>query len=136
MIQDKITKFRDILDKSLKSDKQRKYANDLLDTIIKELNYRENIIKNLSSRGENDYQTELEKAGDILLVMGFSMPEFNSLQKGIIQLLIKERKKFKRCLTVVDLRKFNNMYNCYKEQFNDEPGSLEDLKKIYENVSK
>lgn len=138
MIQDKITRFRDILDKTLKSDKQRKYANDLLDAIVKELNYREGLIKNLVEKLNNDnpdeYQNELEKVGDILLAMGFGIIEFNSFQKGAILLLIKEQKKLKRQLTAADLRKINNIYNCYKDQFNREPESLKELNKIYENV--
>jgi len=137
--QNKLNILRDILNNLLKkaSSAQKETANRLLRELINELNYKENIIKNLEEKlngNPKEYRNELEKAGDILFAMGFTTADFDQIQKGSVDLVIKDLKILKRQLTNNDLMKINNMYNIYKAEFNREPETLTDLNKIFEDV--
>jgi len=132
-IENKLKLFRDLLESITRNatNKQRAFADRLLTEIMDEFTiYEDQLLKYRKDiTGYQDYEDILLKCVDILSAMGFLPETLDMIEKGAIDLILKNHSKLKRGLTVRDVENINKMYKLYKMEFG-EPELLTDLNKI------
>ncbi len=91
------------------SSSKKQYLNSILETIITELNYREDIIGNLNAKlsgfkNKDDYDNEYNRVMDILILLGAdSLIYIQSFRKDYVDWMIEHRKELKRPFTIMQL---------------------------------
>jgi len=133
-MKEKLKTFRDLLDTITEkaSPKQRRYAQSLLDEIIKYLNIQENQNTKLKAGTytltANEYTDTLEQQAIILRALGLEMLDLFALHKNAMNFIIKNRKSLRRHTTINDLYRIQDMYSTYVMMNDREPKDFEEMK--------
>lgn len=137
-LETKLETVKDILTPFLTgaSPQKRKYANELMGDIVFEINKaevnNELLLAKLNGYSNiNDYQTQVQKSLDILVLMGANSVDLNTMRKDCLNWITQHREGVKRPFTFGELAATCRMVAVFEACNDRMPNDLTELKNWY-----